>query len=333
MTATIGIDTWKPAWYVDPDGPAGECMSQLARQLAGAGKLLPRPVDGHRVGWFPKEGMLYAEGHPGDDHELADPEQLRARLDRLEDALEAEGVPVPRHAPLWYAGDGVSRFADRYEGFAGVSRLDSTINVPMRSASEGIGLLAGAAALVRDMPRTQLEWRADGGGSQTVYVRGFRGKKVLGRLYDKGLESGVAPRGMLVRMEDQRRWGKQSRRDVAELSREYVRGKVHERFLPLWRATKGVKVAGPLVLAEKVQALIDEEELSPAQGERLVGQMVLEAVHVEGGRRLSKSARARWSTVRRELGLVVADGVLDEVEVDVHELLTEAMDTAAWGQG
>lgn len=58
-------------------------------------------------------------------------------------------------------------------------------------------------------PRAQAEVRfaKDGTGSvETVYLRGHSGVKILGRWYDKGLEAGSAPRGLLIRAEDQRRY-------------------------------------------------------------------------------------------------------------------------------
>jgi hypothetical protein len=332
VTATLGVDTWSPAWYLDPEGEQAAELNAQASYGAGRGKLLPQPVDGHRIGWFPREGLLYAEGHPGDDG-LADADALVERLSCLEISMQAEGVPVPVGERVWYPSDAVSPFCDRSEGFAGVRRLDSTINVPVASPTVGAAVLSGVAAVVRDLPRVkpQVIWEVGGRRVQTVYLRGYSGKRVLGRVYDKGAESGMAERATLVRLEDQRRWSRDARRDVAELGRGYVRSKLHERFVGLWKATKGVTVAGPIVLAEKLQALVEADEITPTQAARIAGDVVMELVQHDGARRPSRATRYRRQAVRRELGLVLADGVLEEVEVDLHDVLTEALDTATWG--
>lgn len=337
MSAVAGVDTWSPAWYVDPDGPAAADLNRVASYGAGRGKLLPERVLGHRIGWFPQQGMLYAEGHPaaalGLDG-LGDPSQLEPALFELEEAMRDTGLPLPDFGGVGrrvrYPGDGLSIFSDRAEGFAGFRRLDSTVNLPTRGRSEGIAVLAGIAAVVRDMPGAKLRpfFAVDGTRLETVELRGRSGVRILGRAYDKGVESGLAGPGELVRLEDQRRFVKESRREVGELTRGYVHGKIKDRFMPLWKATKGVTVAGPLVLAEKVQRLIDEEEITYRKGEQLAGHLLLTMVRGGG---MSRATRYRRRNDLLDHGLALADGVLDEVEVNVHDVLEEALEAPVWG--
>jgi hypothetical protein len=192
-----------------------------------------------------------------------------------------------------------------------------------------LAILAGVAAVATTAPRCQAEVRfaKDGTGSvETVYVRGYSGVKILGRWYDKGLESGLAPRGERIRAEDQRRYPKGHRRGIHELEGRYVRSKFQQRFYPLWQATKGVTVAGPLILADRLADLVEDGELSARKAEQLAGYLVLQ-----------KRVRQKRSTVYsrrkelRDLGLVVSEGVLEEVEVDLHEVLDEALESPAWG--
>ncbi len=326
MSALAGIDSWSPAWYVDRDSMAAQMLDDLAVVRASRGSLLPRPIAGHRVGWIRTHGLLYAEGHPSPDG-LCPPGVLPEAFDRLQNALLEEGVPLP---------PGLSRDEcwptpyQREGGFAGVRRVDATVDLQMPSRADGLAVLAGVAAMATAMPRSQAEVRyaKDGSGTvETVYLRGLSGVKVLGRWYDKGLESASAARGLLVRAEDQRRYSRAGRRTVGELTAEYVKTKFHERFYPLWRASKGVIVAGPLVLTDRMVDLVEAGEMTVAKAHRLAGFVVL-AKH--GVRQPARTAR-RYRSELRELGLVVADGAMEEVEVDLHEVLERALDGPTWG--
>jgi hypothetical protein len=210
-------------------------------------------------------------------------------------------------------------------------RCDATVDFDPGSGARGLAILAGVAAVATTAPRSQAEVRfaKDGSGAvETVYVRGYSGVKILDRWYDKGLESGFAPRGERVRAEDQRRYPKGHRRGIHELEGAYVRSKFQQRFYPLWQATKGVTVAGPLVVADRIAELVEEEgELSARQAEQLAGYVVLQRRGVRASRATTYRRRAHL----RELGLVVADGCLEEVEVDLHQVLDEALESPAWG--
>jgi hypothetical protein len=190
--------------------------------------------------------------------------------------------------------------------------------------------LAGVAAVATTAPRSQAEVRfaKDGTGAvETVYLRGYSGVKILGRWYDKGLESGMAPRGERVRAEDQRRYPKGHRRGIHELEGAYVRSKFQQRFYPLWQATKGVTVGGVVVLHDRLADLVVEGEISARQAEQLAGYVALQKRGVSQKRSTTYNRRKQL----RELGLVVADGCLEEVEVDLHEVLEEALESPSWG--
>jgi hypothetical protein len=329
-------------------------LDELAHVPAARGTLMPAPIAGHRVGWNRSAGMLYAEGHPSgampgewsleplvatqdavcrEDREpwLVSPCDLPIAYEGLVAALEACGVPVP--ASQWAASPEQEDVLPGFEGqpgFGGLRRCDATVDLDPGSRGRGLAILAGVAAVATTAPRSQAEVRfaKDGTGAvETVYVRGYSGVKILGRWYDKGLESGSDPRGERVRAEDQRRYPKGHRRGVHELEVAYVKGKFQQRFYPLWQATKGVTVAGPLVLADRLVELVDQGEVSARQAEQLAGYVVLQKRGVRASRATTYRRRSRL----RELGLVVADGCLEEVEVDLHEVLDEALESPAWG--
>lgn len=324
IVTEAGVDTWSPSWYVNPDGPAASWFREHATIPGPTGShLLPEKIDGHRVGWFPS-GLVFAEGHP-DPNALAAPAGLPARTLRLQDAIVRAGVPLnTRQRPFRHLG------ADS-EGWAGVRRVDATVNLATPSSAEGLAVLAGIAACVRDAPgHAEVRFGTDR-AVETVYLRGPGGKRALGRWYDKGLESRQAPRGQMIRAEDQRRWGKLERPDATDLTPEALRLGFHRRFYPLWKATRGVTVGGPFVLAEKVMAAVQAGRIGQREAESLCGHMLLSQV---SGRRGASSRRTmyRREARARELGIVLGDGVLQEVEVDVAAVLEAALETDAWNR-
>jgi hypothetical protein len=229
-----------------------------------------------------------------------------------------------------HAGSEIA-LTDDYDGFGGVRRCDATVDLQVESRAEGLAILAGVAAMATTVPRAQADVRyaKDGTGSvETVYLRGCSGVKVLGRCYDKGLEAhGPGRRGVRIRIEDQRRYPKGHRRDVAELTRSYVTMKFQQRFLPMWRATKGVTVAGQLVLVEKIADLEAAGELTPQRAEQLAGYLALRRF----GTGQSPATQRRRRQMLRERGLVEAQGAIEEVEVDLHEVLELALESSNWG--
>lgn len=335
MVDKAGVDTWSLAWYLPPSGPCVRAMEALATVPGPRSRLLEESVEDHRVGWFPGSRLLFVEGRPGGDG-LARPGDLPAVAQRVRDGLVDRGVVPPRWplAPLVKpAVDGAATLGVVGEsGFAGVRRLDATVDLPFARAGEGLAFLAGVSAL--PLPRCKTEVVRESGGRriETVYLRGPGGKTVLGRCYDKGVESGVAERGKLVRPEDQRRFTRAFRPNLEHVSgTSFVRDSFVRRFEPLWKVSKGVLVAEVQRIAERVGELVQEGELSEVMAEKVVGYLVLDAAGVGVARRATGYRR---KALCRELGLVLADGVLEsDVEVDLSEILERAFDSAAWGEG
>lgn len=318
-----GVDTWSPGWYVNPDGRAAAWLSEHAVVSAAAGAMLvPESIGGHRVGWFPT-GLVFAEGHPAGPERLCPPGQLVPRMLDLQESIVEAGLPLNlRERPFDHLGATA-------EGFAGLRRADFTVNLTLPSRGEGLAVLAGIAACARDgVGKSNIRFGRDR-GVETVYLHGSAGKKVLGRVYDKGLEAGWGPRGTILRGEDQRRWPKGERRDPAELTAAASRSNFQRRFYPLWKASKGVIVAGHVAIAERLAEAVQSGELPAQRARLLAGDILLEATG-HAAEIAGPSTLRRSRAMRRELGLVLADGVLEEVEVDVGAVLEAVLETDAW---
>lgn len=256
------------------------------------------PLGENKAHLMPALSLLAVEGHPT-------PGAL-CPADRLGDAYEE-----------------VTKLLDCEVGsydFMGVSRLDSTATNVFGRGQEGIAFLQGFAAL--DWPRRKPE--VIGKPPETVYLiaRIGRGKK-LARAYDSGLLRGTHGRGEAIRLEDQGRFaaGARPTLDVDP------RARFHRRFVPLWQSMKGVRVASLPVLTEAVAAQLSSGEITRGQAERMTGFLHLETAGAPCERRT-------WYRRRRELrarGLVVADGFLERVEVDVGSVLEAALESPAWG--
>jgi len=307
----------------------------------GPSGIAPEVLLGHRIVYF-RAGLLAAEGKPVADR-LAGAGELAGSYDRLVGAMLEQGWPVPVDEAR-RLGDG--RWTP---GAAGFRRLDVTADVAMPSAADGLATLAALSSMARVVPGLRpVTWPSlDGRRLETIALYG-RGRRMLGRIYDKGVESLTAPPGRVLRPESQNRFDQRMRRGVETTDAEYVRGLFHRRFVPLWQATKGVTVAGPLVLAGKLIELVEAtdrrrwaaeaekrkyvpgpRDVTASQAERLAGFMVLRATP---GRRLhSRATDYRRLAELRRLGLVPTDaGELEEIEVDVAEVLEAALDTEHW---
>jgi hypothetical protein len=214
-------------------------------------------------------------------------------------------------------------------GFGGVRRLDATVDLGFDVASEGLATLAGVAALPLPRVKTQVMREVGGRRVETVYLRGSSGKTVLGRWYDKGVESGASARGMLIRPEYQGRFAKEARLPVDVVAQgSFVRDAFVKRFEPLWRAAKGIKVGSSKELALRLLELQDEGHITPAEAKAMAGHLLLEQADAQ---RQSRATRYRDRARCRDHGLVLADGVVDEVEIDLGEVIERALDSSAWG--
>ena len=320
-----GIDTWSPCWYVGEGTAAERAIDALATVPSKRGRLVRDEIDGHRIGWVPSSRLVYAEGHPGADGRLARGEALSERLERLEGSLADYGVPIPTGRSA--RGSKIAQVDER-PGRAGVRRLDITADLRCDNGPAGLAILAGVAALSPASLSSVVRRQRGGTAIETVTWMGARG--IVARAYDKGTEANTAARGELVRLEAQYRWNREARRDPGELDTPYVAGKFASRFVPLWRASNGIKVVGTMAMVDKLRDAIDAGELTPAQAEQVLGYQLLAA----GRHRAPGTSRTTDYRRRRlieESGFILADGAcLENVDVDLSAVFEEVLGEECW---
>ena len=293
-----------PAWYLSEGCSGRSALESLATIKAGRARMVPGDVAGHRVGWFPESALVFAEGHPAPG-DLGRADDLSDVLERLELDMGSMGVLVSPSSR------------------AGVRRLDAAVDLATDSRSEGLAILAGVAALTPPGGKV-VPWR-NGRCVEGVFFKTSRGA-TRARVYDKGVEAGLAPRGRLIRPEAQCRWAKGLRREVEELTTDYVRAQFWRRLAPLWEAAQGVKIGGHAALIERVRTAMERGELSPSRARSLVGYLVLAESDVPQG---PKRTRYELDRVCRRLGLGFGSGDEDD-SVDLGAVLEECLDSDEW---
>jgi hypothetical protein len=157
---------------------------------------------------------------------------------------------------------------------------------------------------------------------------GARG--IVARAYDKGTESDTAGRGELVRLEAQYRWKKEARRDPGELDTPYVSQKFQSRFLPLWRASNGIRVVGTMAMRDELLEAIERGDLTWSQAEQVLGYQVLSA-NRDRAPGVSRKTDYRRRRLIEESGFILADGAcLENVEVDLGAVFDEICGEECW---
>jgi hypothetical protein len=255
---------------------------------------------GWRAGSVPALGLTWVEGHPA-------PERLATPHDVLAAGTEVRAL----------VDDHFGVLADR-----GVSRLDLTTTRAFGAEREARAFLAGMATL--DLPRCDTIRR--GTPAHSIAWANSKGRRLLARCYDKGLERGGDP-FRFVRLEDQRRFASGARPPV-EVAADpaYQRDRFRSRFEPMRKAVDGVKAASFPVVA---QALADEVKYgyrSPREAERLAGALVL--LSGGAGEAYTRATYYRRRAELREAGYVVADDFLEPVEVELGGVLEASL--AEW---
>jgi hypothetical protein len=354
IVSDAGIDTWSHAWYVDPDGAAARALQALATQPAARSKILPDKVDGYTVGYVKSHGMAWIERAPSRDStdRLLRGSELPSVVEKMESTLSDLGIPLSARRAR------STRHMTDYDvampgepGRAGVRRLDATVDLRFANGAEGLAFLAGVAAVGFPRHKTEIITEAGGRRVETVYMLGEAGKRRLARVYDKGIESGnefvkrqrevyakdgtiaahqVRPaRGIHIRPESQGRYTLDTRRSVEEVAAGFARTSFQRRFLPLWRATEGITVGTPQNLAVKLLELQDREEITASQAKSVAGHLLLDAAdaHRQSGRQIRRDR-----SMARRYGLVLAGGVVEECEVDLHDVIEAALAAESWDE-
>jgi hypothetical protein len=259
-------------------------------------------LEGWQAGSLPALGLTWVEGHPAPGG-LARPSEIAAAAGRVRE--------------LVHERFGVMR--DR-----GVARLDSTATVEFLREAEARAFFAGMAAVT--LPRCETTRR--GHPVHSVSWSAMNGARKLARCYDKGLERG-GERYRYARLEDQRRYASRSRVEVGRVCEDgYALSRFRARFDPVRKAVQGVKAASFPVVA---QALADEARYGYRdwrEAERLAGSLVL--LSGGAGEAYSQATYYRRRAELRAAGYVVVEDLSEVVEVDLGEVVTEAMESPGW---
>lgn len=203
----------------------------------------------------------------------------------------------------------------------GVSRLDVTTTRRFEQEAEARAFLAGMAAL--ELPRCEAVRR--GTPVRSVAWVHARGRRILGRCYDKGLERGGAPFES-IRFEDQGRFSSSGGRPPVEVAAEpeFQRRRLVQRFGSMARSLRGVKAMTVPVLALRIAEEVQYGYRPAAEAKELVGSLVL----LRSGARDAVAARTRrrWESRLREAGFVAVDEWQEVAEVDLGEHLAAALE-------
>jgi hypothetical protein len=189
-----GVDTVRYRYRSDPAAYAKFAAAGASSE--GARGELHRQADGVRIGAH-RDGMLYAEGRLAailngpDDHSL------------LPIAALEQGAPAA-----------AQRFGfDVDPTEARLGRLDIAAELHFEDGRDGLAFLH--ALSLADVPWAKVGTEGKKREHiQTVNFRSVRGRQILMRAYDKGIEAGIASPRELIRFERQRRYRKTAEKTI-----------------------------------------------------------------------------------------------------------------------
>jgi hypothetical protein len=251
---------------------------------------------------------------------LAPAGALPKLLHRLTGELHAAGIEVPP------AEQRFRRHKDSI-GFAGLRRLDLTVDLRADTTHEGREVLAAVEAAAAQSPYHSPTYGRATKPGRTVYIAGDGG--YLGRWYDKGAESGQAPPFRRIRPEAQWRFASERAAGSIELGDvEWMRDRFARRWGPWMR---GRIVVGDMSdLGRELSRAVREGKLSPGEARRIAGYLVMEPYGLDGvPGRTARRLRAEAG----KFGFRLVNGVLEPVEVDLGAVLAEAERLDLWESG
>lgn len=132
-------------------------------------------------------------------------------------------------------------------------------------------------------PRVKVsEWRFEGRVQTISYHSTGKSQGVYHRVYDKGVESGKAPAGTLLRFERQMRWAKPEQPTLVQLLQRDPE--------ELWLGQSGrwapeaekLVVGGPGAAQARLLHAVDANEITALEAERLMGWLAIAEIRGEG---------------------------------------------------
>ena len=292
-----GIDTVRYRYRADTN--AYEKFARSGASNEGPRGELHRQVDGTRIGAH-RDGMLYAEGRLAailngpDDHSLLP-------MAALEDGA---------HAAAQRFGFDVDPADTR------LGRLDIAAELHFSDGRDGLAFLH--ALSLADVPWAKVGTEGKKREHiQTVNFRSIRGRQILMRAYDKGIESGLAAPGELIRFERQRRYRKAAECTVGMVLELDPRQLFIGRELNALVDVTAETVCDTWGAIDRLNQLVWQGRIKASKADALAGFLVRRG---EGHR--SSTWYSRWADLRA-LGIVVDPLARERTAVAVGSRLRE----------
>lgn len=274
-----GVDTVRYRFRGDVDGHAR--FARACPHHEGPRGELYRQEDGVRVGAF-RDGTLYVEGRLAallngpDDHSLLPVASVR------------DG-----------AGMGSKRFGFPVDASrAAVGRLDVAAELRFEDGADGLAFLH--ALSLADVPWAKVGTEGKKRDRvQTVNFRSIRGRTILMRTYDKGVESGTAPPGELIRFERQRRYRKEKELSVSAALNLDVRGLFVGRELESLAGVTAEVVCDQWGAIDRLNELVRWGWIKAPRADALAGFLV------RGGEGHRQSTWYARHAALRQLGILI----------------------------
>ena len=298
-----GIDTIRYRFRGDAHGK--ERFARSGPYNEGARGELYRQEHGIRLG-AARDGMLYVEGrlaailHGSDDHSL---QPLSA-------------VPAGATAASEHFGFHVDASA------AALGRLDVATEIRFPDGRAGLAFLH--ALSLADVPWAKVGTEGKKRERlETVVFRSLRGRTVLMRAYDKGVESGLAPAGQVIRFERQRRFRKQREPSIEHAATYDLDGVFVGRELRSLMDVSAEVVCDLWGAVDRLNDLARAEVITAGKADLLAGFLAR-----NGEMHKTSTRYSRWADLRR-LGIIVDPLARDRTSVPVGSYLRAMADQLA----
>lgn len=331
----VGVDTVSFAWRPTGDELLWRRLRGGAEDghICGIWQVRPAGVVG---GWMLKKKLGAATWFFYPDNELI---YCEGRLG----AMLADDLRDFSLGPFFALGIAALNLEEVFAPVVGRDREDGICNEPgcirridvagdLRCARPAIGIAILDALSDLTLPRVKVcEWRHEGRTETIAYYTATKKKRLLHRIYDKGVQSGSDPAGTLLRFERQHRFEKAKQIPAEELASQGDPEALWLDGFEEWaHAAEGLHVAGPDEAQCRLIEKVESGELQREKAERLIGSLGIARLRGEGWwRDIGKPHLGHRR--RRELadhGLALAAGAKSQPEVPLGEAIRALR--AAW---
>lgn len=237
--------------------------------------------------------------------------------------ITVEGHPAPGElAPDEALADFVERSAATFGlgHFLGFSRLDATATVAFENPQQGAALLRTIAAV--RLP--YIKPAVYGNPIETVYLMDLRGRgRKLARAYDKGVESGAAERGHLIRLEEQSRFKSGRRPGLQDASGQVI---FERRFAPVLKLTEQLTTCDHATALDALAARYVEGKITEQRLHALAGFVHAEARSLPSNPRTSRRKRSQLA----EMGIALTEQEPDSAPLDLAAVVGATITSKEW---